>query len=293
MKEVSFERKDLNKDEIIDELLEDKQIHDFIYTNDLPSDVIEDHLVKLLNYTQEIKKCEGCKGLYECKQLVKGQQPTLSYEAEQIRIYYKDCHYKLRRNQKQKQNKLISAMYMPKMIHSATLEDYDFKRSENRMEVHNLVTSFLSKYLNGDPVKGLYLYGQYQSGKTYTLAALANELIKHEVRVSIAYFPDLAREFKSRIGSNTVEELISSLKKVDVLMLDDIGGEAQSTWLRDEVLGPLLQHRLLDELPTFFSSNVTQKELAQLMSTNNQRAEKIKAMRIHSRINSLSDEVKM
>ena len=76
-------------------------------------------------------------------------------------------------------------------------------------------------------------------------------------------------------------------------MLDDIGGEAQSAWVRDEILGPILQHRLLDEMPTFFSSNVERKELGKYLLTNDQTAEKMKAYRIITRIISLTEEFKM
>jgi primosomal protein DnaI len=76
-------------------------------------------------------------------------------------------------------------------------------------------------------------------------------------------------------------------------MLDDIGGESQSSWVRDEVLGPILQHRLLDEKPTFFSSNITRNDLPMYMVENKQKAELMKAYRIFARIESLSEEFNM
>jgi primosomal protein DnaI len=87
--------------------------------------------------------------------------------------------------------------------------------------------------------------------------------------------------------------MIRKLKQTDVLMFDDIGGENPSTWIRDEILGPILQHRLLDHKPTFFSSNLAQKELVKVLLTNNQTAERMKAARIGLRIESLSDEIKL
>ena len=59
------------------------------------------------------------------------------------------------------------------------------------------------------------------------------------------------------------EWLAQKLKKNPVLMLDDIGGEGTSVWVRDEILGPILQYRLLDHKPTFFSSNYSRKKLVQ------------------------------
>jgi primosomal protein DnaI len=42
-----------------------------------------------------------------------------------------------------------------------------------------------------------------------------------------------------------------------VLVIDDIGAENMTPWSRDEVLSPLLQYRLQQKLPTFFTSNLT------------------------------------
>ncbi len=43
-------------------------------------------------------------------------------------------------------------------------------------------------------------------------------------------------------------------------MLDDIGAESMTSWVRDEVIGTVLQHRM-SQLPTFFSSNFSPDEL--------------------------------
>ena len=35
-------------------------------------------------------------------------------------------------------------------------------------------------------------------------------------------------------------------------MMDDIGADAMSSWIRDEVFGVILQYRMQEQLPTFF-----------------------------------------
>ena len=47
------------------------------------------------------------------------------------------------------------------------------------------------------------------------------------------------------------------LKTSPILMLDDIGAESNSAWFRDEILMIVLEYRMMQELPTFFSSNLT------------------------------------
>lgn len=293
MKELRMRFKPVNKEEIIDLLVEDEYLREFFIENDIDTNFIEDNIQNLFNFKVEFDNCRNCEGLNKCTQDLIGQEPVIKYENNKVAFYYKDCVYNASRKEKRAQSQLVDAMYMPKMISNASLDDFDFSRGKNRTFIHNKLTSFITLYLNGQTQKGLYLYGQYQKGKTYSLAALANELSKKGVSVIIAYYPDLVREFKSRIGNNGVEALVSKLKTVEILMLDDIGGESPSQWIRDEVLGPILQHRLLDEKPTFFASNVSQKGLMSLMTLNNQKADMMKAARIDARIQSLSEEIEM
>lgn len=293
MRKMFYNNQVIDKEKLVDMIVEDQQLRDFFITNDLDTNFIEKNLSLLFNFKVENDRCENCEGLKKCKQDTVGYQPVIKYIDESVQVFYQECPFYLRRKELNQQEGLIDSLYMPKMIYNARLDDYDFGRGQNRTIIFNKINNFITKYMNGDTVKGLYLHGEYQKGKTYSLAATANELSKKGVKVVIAYYPDLVRELKSRISNNTLEEMVSKLKTAEILMLDDIGGESQSAWVRDEILGPILQHRLLDEKPTFFSSNVTQKELLTIMTSNSQKAEVMKAARINARIRTLADEYKM
>ena len=292
MDKLNYGNTKVNKEELIEGLFQDPVLSNFFIENDLNSMVIEEYLSDLLSYKVGKDYCLDCEGLDKCKQDAIGLEPLLKYENEKIKTFYKECNYSLHKNLQARKDSLIDAMYMPKMIYDATFEDYR-TNTEARMEIYKYLMTFLRLYPMGEKMKGLYVWGEYQQGKTYTLASLANELIKKGYNVIIAYYPDLVREFKSSISTGGVELLINKLKQADILMLDDIGGEAKSAWIRDEILGPILQYRLLDDKPTFFSSNVSRKELGSYMVDNAQKAEQMKAFRIVSRIISLTEEIKM
>ena len=292
MEKLKFGNVNVKKEELIEGLFQDPVLSDFFIENDLNSMVIEEYLSDLLSYKVEKDYCTDCEGLDQCKQDTIGLEPTLKYEDDKIKTFHRECNFSVHRNMQARKDSLINAMFMPKMIYNATFEDYE-TNTEARMEIYKYLMSFLRLYPMGEKMKGLYIWGEYQKGKTYTLASLANELIKKGYSVIIAYYPDLVREFKSSISSGGLETLINKLKQVDILLLDDIGGEAKSAWIRDEVLGPILQYRLLDEKPTFFSSNVSRKELGSYMVNNAQKAEQMKSFRIVSRIISLTEEIKM
>ena len=77
----------------------------------------------------------------------------------------------------------------------------------------------------------------------------------------------------------------------DVLLLDDIGAENNSSWARDDVLGTILQYRMDNNLTTFFTSNFTIEELENVLAETNKERDEIKARRIIERIKYLTTEL--
>lgn len=77
-------------------------------------------------------------------------------------------------------------------------------------------------------------------------------------------------------------------------MIDDIGADALSAWVRDEVLGIILQYRMQEQLATFFSSNFTMNELEKHLTTSQRGDEEpVKAGRIMQRVRYLAREVEV
>ncbi len=279
-------------DDVIETLYEDPVLKRFFLEHDLSHDTIEDHLNSFMTYNKEHPLCEDCTGLKMCRQDTLGYQPVLEYVNERVRLSYQPCNFLRHSDAQRSIENRVKSMYMPAMISQATLDDFHLT-TDSRKTLYKTIMTIMNQVKLDEKVKGLYLTGRYQIGKTYTLGAMANYFAKVNKTVFIGYYPDMVREIKSSIKDGSLESIISELKHVDVLMLDDIGGESPSQWVRDEVLGPILQHRLLDEKLTFFSSNVPLKELDKYLTESDQRADKIKAFRIIERIRGLAEEVIM
>ena len=124
------------------------------------------------------------------------------------------------------------------------------------------------------------------------ISALFNELAKRDVKSAIVYFPEFLRTLKSSF-SNGYEEKFDYIKKAPLLLLDDIGAEAVTSWGRDEILGTILQYRMEEDLPTFFTSNLNLTELEEHLSNTKEKTEKLKARRIIERIKYLCNEMEL
>ena len=150
----------------------------------------------------------------------------------------------------------------------------------------------MNHYNDDNKPKGLYLNGSFGSGKTYLISALFNEMAKKGIRSAIVYYPEFLRGLKSSFQTD-YNDKFNYIKKVPLLLLDDIGAENCSSWSRDEVLGPILQYRMESDLPTFFTSNLNLEELELSLTLSSSPSEKVKARRIVERVKQLSINIEL
>ena len=159
-----------------------------------------------------------------------------------------------------------------------------------RKEVIKYASNFIKNFPS---VKGLYLHGNFGSGKSYIISAIINELSKEGKTGVIVYYPKLITKLKSGFSNNSYTSILEEIMNSDVLLLDDIGAENNTSWSRDEILGSILQHRMDNELPTFFTSNLSLEELETHLSNTNDKIDKVKARRIIERIKFLTNEIEL
>ena len=182
--------------------------------------------------------------------------------------------------------KKFKCLFLPENVSRANLDDYRIGSDSRKKALRET----LKLIQNIDNAKtGIYLYGEFGVGKTYLLAALANELTKLGKTVLLAYFPDLVRALKNSLNdSKNLEDMINNLKTVDVLMLDDLGSENLTPWLRDEILGPILNYRYMSGKIVCISSNLDQRKLIEHLCHTNQEDDNVKGVRIANRLLKLS-----
>ena len=165
---------------------------------------------------------------------------------------------------------------------------------QKRFETIKWLKQYIDDTKNNIKRKGLYLTGNFGCGKTYLISAALNELAKYDHKVAIIYYPEFLRSLKSSFSENgEYNDKFNLIKKVEILLLDDIGAETTTEWNRDEVLGTILQYRMQEGLTTFFTSNLTLKELETHLSISNKGVEVVKAKRIIERIKQLSEQMTM
>lgn len=279
-----------NYTKIRNAVLNDSEIKEFLsHHPNITSTEINKSLMKLFEYKTQSKQCSGCQSFEQCENMLQGYSPILTVENGEIRLSYEKCHSRVMYEKEQSQQKLVQSVHVPKEILNASIHDIDDDPGRNNgvMEMFKFIGEASHKL----PSKGLYFYGPFGVGKTYFLGAIANELKKLNISTMLIYMPEFVREIKSSFKNDTTNEKLELFKKADVLMLDDIGAEMQSSWFRDEILGSILQYRMMEELPIFFTSNYSLEQLEGVLASTRDGVEKVKAGRIIERIRQVSKEV--
>lgn len=195
----------------------------------------------------------------------------------------KPCQRLLSYQEQQRLNQLIQSHYIPKDILEGTFEEIDI--DPERSAAIEAAIQYCYAFSEGKPSKGLYLYGNLGVGKSRIAGAIARELVHYGVDSIMVYVPDFMREIKDAIREGAVNDKLDALKTASVLILDDIGAESLSPWVRDEVLGAILQYRVAEGLTTVYTSNLALDELEDHLSHSNKGGiERMKAKRIMERI---------
>ncbi|MFA6378056.1 MAG: ATP-binding protein [Acholeplasmataceae bacterium] len=114
----------------------------------------------------------------------------------------------------------------------------------------------LTQFLKG---KGGYIYGNAGRGKTYIMGFTANELNKQNKSVIF----DLANNITQNIWNfETREEALRLYQEVDVLFIDDFGGERFTEDIVFTVWSPIIKGRVDNDKPIYISSNYAPNELS-------------------------------
>lgn len=254
----------------------------------LDDSVLKKYTSILNECSEEYSHCKNCKGLLECLNKVEGYCYLPVNVNGELNFSYIPCKYKEANIKKNKYLNNISFFNTPEYVKSASLENI-YKKDKNRFEVINYLMDFLDDFESGKQAKGLYLHGNFGCGKTYLIAAVFNELAKSGYKSSIIFWP----EFLRQAFYEDFKDKFDYVKKVPLLLIDDIGAEGLTAWNRDEILCPLLQYRMDNNLTTFFTSNLNINELEEHLSNSKNSVDHVKAERIISRINQLTTDLEM
>lgn len=267
-------------------ILADPRVATFIQDHQLTQDQIKRSLPKFNQFLVECRKVQEGDASY----IAKGYEPILTMNEGYADVTYRETKALKEQQVRQAIANRINLVSLPRSYRNITFADVALD-DVARVETYEALADFIANYPSPDQ-KGLYLYGDMGVGKSFMLAAMAHELSESkQVGTTILHYPSFTIDVKNAIKDGSVKEQIDAVKAAEVLILDDIGAEQFSAWIRDDVLQVILQYRMTEDLPTFFTSNYSFADLEAKLANGRQGDESWQAKRVMERIRYLAREV--
>ncbi|KAF1292137.1 primosomal protein DnaI [Candidatus Enterococcus leclercqii] len=274
--------------EMVAAILKDPDVQDFLHENQerLTQEDIEKSYSKLYEFVKEKRKFQ----LKDPTMIAPGYEPRLTLNYHYVDVSYVPTDELLAQREQEEIKKRIQTYDIPKDIRNATMKTVS--QTAERTAIILQILQFVEDYSKapGEFHKGLYLAGDVGRGKTYLLGAMANELAKRGFETMLVHYPTFSYNIKRSIGDNTVNEKMDPVRRAPILVLDDVGADAITSWTRDEIFGVILQYRMQEQLPTFFTSNMTMAALEGFLTFSKDGDEPLKAKRLVERIRYLAKE---
>ena len=274
--------------DLVQKIMKDPDVAAFIQQESLTPEELNRSISKFNQYiTERDKFLRG-----DTDYIAKGYKPILVMNHGYADVSYEETPELIAAEKEAAIKNRLKLINLPASLRKASLAQVDLD-DLGRLPVFEKLLSFVEQY----PTirKGLYLYGDFGVGKSFMVAALAHDLSeKRGVSSTLLHYPSFVIDVKNAIGDGNVKTLVDELKLSEVLILDDIGAEQSTAWVRDEILQVILQYRMQENLPTFFTSNFNFEELEQHFAKGKHgNDETWEARRVMERIRYLAEETRL
>lgn len=102
------------------------------------------------------------------------------------------------------------------------------------------------------------LTGSVGTGKTHLAAAMAHYAIENGVITKFGNVTDIFQSLRDSFTSD--EDILSDVKAVPFLVLDDLGKERQTDWTTETIYS-IINYRYEHMLPTVITTNLSMSDL--------------------------------
>ena len=274
--------------DLVQKIMKDPDVAAFIQQESLTPEELNRSISKFNQYiTERDKFLRG-----DTDYIAKGYKPILVMNHGYADVSYEETPELIAAEKEAAIKNRLKLINLPASLKQASLAQVDLD-DLGRLPVFEKLLAFVEQY----PAiqKGLYLYGDFGVGKSFMVAALAHDLSeKRGVSSTLLHYPSFVIDAKNAISDGNVKTLVDEIKLSEVLILDDIGAEQSTAWVRDEILQVILQYRMQENLPTFFTSNFNFEELElHFAKGKHGNDETWEARRVMERIRYLAEETRL
>lgn len=196
-------------------------------------------------------------GLIHCKKCKDKLETVITVEDCTLKVRCTcKCHREERERMKEQERQQEIERRRKVCFAESNMHDCTFENDDRKNEK---ISDAMMKYANEfshfkDGGKGVLLYGETGTGKTYYAACIANELINRGYRVLMTNFARLTNILQSKQFEDK-QAYIDDLKSYALLIIDDFGIERKSEYMQELVFS-IIDSRYRSGLPMIVTTNL-------------------------------------
>ena len=169
-----------------------------------------------------------------------------------------------RRKFEERVNELRRVGFPEADMRNWTFSNDDLANEKITKAAQKYVDNFSELRKNG---KGLLLYGNTGTGKTYTACEIANALIDKGYPVLVTNF---ARILNTLQGTFEKQDYIDGFNNYQLLVIDDLGIERDTAYAKEQVFN-IIDSRYRSGLPMIITTNLTMEKIKNPEDIENRR----------------------
>lgn len=184
-----------------------------------------------------------------------------------------------RKAMREKVERLLGKSGIKKRFRQRTFPNF-IRNTTERQKNYQIAKEYADAFpMHRERGDGLYIEGTNGTGKTHLAAAIALQLIGEGIPVICKTSGDLLQDIKKSFDTEGVREheVLGVYKKVDLLIIDDLGKEQYTDW-GVSTLYSILNDRYEDMKPTIITTNYNTENLIKALTPKGMDGSKIIAI---------------
>lgn len=217
-------------------------------------------------YYEQLIGCSECQGIEGCRWHGLLTVPVIDHDSRTVHWRARRCEPSASANAKRVLEIRQKAAGIPRRYWSITATDFDATGNAIALTA---VRAFAANR------QSVMLYGGRGCGKTMLAAIMSNAALKNGEEVVFFSVAEMNTTLRAAINDGSLETQLRRMIKAAVLVLDDIGAEAATTWSMEQLF-VIINGRYNDgDGRLIITSNVTPLELRQQWKRINDVGERI------------------
>lgn len=231
----------------------------YIKSLKLSEEEIDENIVKINELVSDINYCKNCPGVNNCQKATPRLCTKIIYEDGSVDYQLVPC------------KEYLKLVHFTKQFIVKDFPDEWLELSSKSLDKTAPRKAVISKYLESiqkNDHDWIWINGEQGTGRTFLAAILSIDIAKNE-KGPIAFL-DVSSRFKEILSKKDAafQALIDKYSSVPVLVLDDLGNEYKSDFVRDGILFQILNARSKAHLFTIITSDFNIEDYVTMYMSN-------------------------